>query len=65
MSQKKDLKEISNSTGWQGKVISCVLSDSTGDIMLKAFNNEAEILNSTLENGSTYLISGARISPVR
>jgi len=64
VSQKRDIRDISTSR-WQGKVINCVLGDSSGEIMITAFEEYAETLFKELENGKTYLLTGAKIQPIR
>ena len=64
VSQRRNIREYSNSRG-SGKVISCVLGDSTGDIQLTAFNADAEKLYETLDNDKTYILSAANVTPVR
>ena len=32
---------------------------------MKAFNAEAEMLNDTMKNGGTYVITGAKVEPIR
>jgi len=64
VSQKSDLMEKSNSRGWQGKIINTTLSDESGDIMLKGFNEFAEAINDSLQHGKTYLLTMAAVKPV-
>ena len=46
-------------------MLDCKLSDQSGDIMMKAFNDHATDMDDKLVNGSTYLISGAKVTQVR
>jgi hypothetical protein len=58
------VKQI-NSSRWSGTVSDCILSDSSGDIKLTAFESQASSMDSLLETDSTYTISGAKVQPVR
>jgi len=64
VSEKGNIRNIS-SPRWEGKVLDCKLSDQSGDIMMKAFNDHATDMDDKLVNGSTYLISGAKVTQVR
>jgi hypothetical protein len=46
-------------------VSDCILSDSSGDIKITGFDSQAASLNSLLEQDATYMISGAKVQPVR
>lgn len=64
VSKKSAVKQIATSR-WSGSVADCLLSDSSGDIKLTGFESQASSLDSLLEAGSTYTVSGAKIQPVR
>jgi len=64
VSEKSELKDI-QSPRWQGKICNAKLSDKSGDIIIKGFNADAEALHKELNDGSTYIITGALVKPVR
>eukprot|EP00835_Amoeboradix_gromovi_P005606 NODE_543_length_6878_cov_0.317008.p3 type:complete len:322 gc:universal NODE_543_length_6878_cov_0.317008:5298-6263(+) len=56
--QKSDLRPFKNGNG---KLFSCVLVDSDGDIKATAFNEDADRLYPVLEDGKIYQVSRFRV----
>merc|ERR1719244_1363802 len=62
--QKASPRQI-HTARFQGTVLDCILSDFSGNIKLSAWNDEAKKMDERLVNGSTYLLTGARVGPVK
>jgi len=62
--QKSSPRQI-HSANFQGTVIDCILTDSSGQIKMTAWNDEVPKLEGSLAQGSTYCITGAKVQAVR
>ena len=57
-----------NTRNFSGRVLDCVLTDQSGQIKLTAWEREGQkdvsVMQEQLQDGSTYLVSGAQVKPV-
>ena len=48
-----------------GTVCDCILTDSSGQIKLTAWNDEVQKMEASLAQGNTYCVTGPRVQAVR
>ena len=60
--QKSDIKTWTNAKG-EGRLFSCTLIDSTGEIRVTGFNEQVDQFCELLVAGHVYLLSNAQVKP--
>jgi len=62
--QKSAARQIHTAT-FQGTVSDCILTDSSGQIKLTAWNDDVQKMEAGLAQGNTYYLTGPRVMAVR